>query len=336
VDHDFDGVDINQKIALIFQKLPDWERLDKSSPWWLDRGPGALGRGAVGVIGIEFKDEPIILSQYERNIHPAVLITKSVAEDLLNGSGHSLRDIKQRIDSLRKPFSFPLNKIIEMKVIGQYDRVPTMNVVALLEGSDSLLKNEYVVIGAHLDGQGFPSSDIFLPGANDNASGSAVVLEIARTFVRGKVQPKRSVVFVLFTGEEELSIGSRRFVEDPPIPLNRITSMIEFDCVGYGDSISIRKSAPKLWELTYMEDSIYTRMMSKIINRGPGADAAQFEEKGIPSVYFTTKNSSVHIHSTADLPDTFNQSLFEKITRLAYLTAFQVANGNYDREVVKK
>ena len=89
----------------------------------------------------------------------------------------------------------------------------TMNVVGMIEGSDPVLKNEFIVVGAHLDHVGTQAGLLF-PGAIDNASGAAGVLQIAKAFVKKGIKPKHSVIFVLFAGEEQGLNGSRHFVDN--------------------------------------------------------------------------------------------------------------------------
>jgi hypothetical protein len=110
------------------------------------------------------------------------------------------------------------------------------------------------------------------------------------------------------------------------------------DCVGYGDSIQVGngKSAPHLWNIAKEKDSIYTKMMVKNTWSGGGADATSFHQKGVPCAYFVTTNSYEHLHYITDTPETLNKSLFEKITKLVYLTAYDIANGNYEREIIIK
>ena len=88
-----------------------------------------------------------------------------------------------------------------------------MNVVGFLQGRDPELNQECVVLGAHLDHLGKIGRMIF-PGANDNASGVAVVLEVAEAFVESQIRPRRSVVFIAFTGEEIGLVGARHFIEN--------------------------------------------------------------------------------------------------------------------------
>jgi Zn-dependent M28 family amino/carboxypeptidase len=262
-----------------------------------------------------------------------------VVDEILAGSGFTLKDLQSKIDSSKQPFVVQTASIIEMEVHSKYTKEqPTMNIVGKLDGSDPTLKNEYVVVGAHLDHVGEQAGEIYAPGANDNASGSAAVLEIARAFVKSNIKLKRSIIFVLFASEELGLIGSKYFVDHSPVPLEKITAMINLDCIGYGDSIQIGngKSLPNLWKIARHQDSLFTKMMVEATWNGGGADAGPFHDKNIPAAYFVSTNSYAHLHYMTDTPETLNKSLFEKITKLAYLTAYQVATGRYEKEVVIK
>ena len=195
------------------------------------------------------------------------------------------------------------------------------------------LKNEYIIIGAHLDHVGSQAGLLF-PGANDNASGSAGVLEIAKAFVKGGIEPKRSVVFVLFASEEQGLNGAKHFVENWKHGYDKITAMINMDCIGFGDSIQVGngKSTPVLWEIANQIDKTSLNSMVERTWSGGGADATPFHEKGIPCLYFVTTNSYDHLHLPSDTFDTLNLALFEKVVKLAHLTALEIAYGNYERE----
>jgi Zn-dependent M28 family amino/carboxypeptidase len=156
--------------------------------------------------------------------------------------------------------------------------------------------------------------------------------------VKSGIKLKRSIIFILFASEELGLVGASHFVDRSTVPLEKITAMINLDCVGYGDSIQIGngKSSPKLWNIARQLDSLNTKMMVQATWNGGGADAGPFHDKGIPAAYFVTTNSYAHLHYMTDTPETLNKSLFEKITKLAYLTAFEVANGDYNREEIIK
>ncbi|MCX8011354.1 MAG: M20/M25/M40 family metallo-hydrolase, partial [Ignavibacteria bacterium] len=270
---------------------------------------------------------------------PQLHIDIDVANELLHFNKITLQEIQRRIDSTKSPFSFRLGSKVKFEVNAKYYKEKqTMNVVGMIEGSDKKLKDEYLVIGAHLDHVGSQANEIYAPGANDNASGSSAVLEIAEAFIKSGVKPKRSIIFVLFASEELGLFGSRHFVSNPPVPLEKIVAMINLDCVGFGDSIQVGngKSAPILWQIAKSLDSVHTKQMVPNTWSGGGADASPFHDKGIPSLYFVTTNSYAHLHYTTDTPETLNQTLFENITKLAFLTASYIANGEYQRESVLK
>ena len=348
---DYAGIDVKGKIVLVFKPNPKWRMNDSSnwgSPYPREKARTAARHGAVGLLIVSLPNDPnpqkTILSvldgsgKQDENF-PQVHIDIPVANDFLFGSGYNLKDLQTKIDSIKKPVSFKLNSAVEISVQAQYTKQqPTMNVVGLLEGTDPGMKNEYLVVGAHLDHVGSQAGEIFAPGANDNASGSAAVLEIANAFLNGKVKTKRSVIFILFASEELGLIGALHFVNHSPVALEKIVGMINLDCVGSGDSIQVGngKSSPILWNIAHQKDSSYTKMMVETTWKGGGADAGPFHDKKIPAIYFVTTNGYAHLHYMTDTPETLNKSLFEKITKLAYLTAFEVANGDYNREEVVK
>jgi hypothetical protein len=347
--NDYAGVDVKGKIILVFKPNPKWKISDSSnwgSAYPRDKAKTAAQHGAVGLLIVSPPNDPnpqktilsVLDGKGEQNEKfPQMHIDIPVANELLQGIGYTLSDLQTKIDSFKTPFSHPMKSTVEIEVHAKYIKEqPTMNVVGLLEGTE--LKNEYLVVGAHLDHVGSQAGEIFAPGANDNASGSAAVLEMARAFMKNGIKPKRSIIFILFASEELGLIGSSYFVNHSPVPIEQITAMINLDCVGYGDSIQVGngKSSPNLWAIAHKLDSLNTKMMVEATWNGGGADAGPFHDKKNPAAYFVTTNSYAHLHYITDLPETLNKSLFEKITKIAYLTAFEVANGGYNREEVIK
>jgi len=347
---EYAGIDVKGKIVIAFKYNPKWRIEDKyhlGDPSLREKISNAYEHGAVVIMFVSFpndaKPQGPILSILDgegkqNESFPSMHIDIPVADEFLVGSGYTLKDLQTKIDSTRKPFSIPLTTTAEILATAKYyEEMETMNVVGLLEGSDPKLKDEYLVIGAHLDHVGSQAGEIYAPGANDNASGSAAVLEMAKTFINSKIKPKRSIIFVLFASEEIGLEGAKHFADNSPVPVEKITAMINLDCVGYGDSIQVGngKSAPNLWQIAKTNDSLYTKQMTTNTWLGGGADATPFHQKGIPCAYFVTTNSYEHLHSITDTYDTLNKDLYEKITRLAYLTAADVANGNYISEKIK-
>lgn len=349
---DYDRINVKDKIVMVFKQNPDWKINDQ--PWGKEnpreKSIVANNHGARGILFVsrpnDEKPQPLIGSvlhgegdQLEK--FPQVHISVEAANKLLEGSQYSVSECQTKIDKEKLPFSFVTNNKAEVLVKANYNKYArTMNVVGMIEGNDSLLKDEYLIVGAHLDHVGSQVGLLF-PGANDNASGSAAVLEIAKAFVRHDVKPKRSVVFVLFAGEEQGLLGSKHFVENlklsagiPGIDSNKIVAMLNLDCIGYGDSIQVGngKSSPELWKIADTIDEENSNLMVSDTWKGGGADLTAFHEKGIPGLYFVSKYSYDHLHLPTDTPETLNPNLYESIVKLAYLTAREIADGNYTRE----
>jgi len=341
--NDYENVDVKGKIVLMFKQVPDWKIENQNWNASLRfREKIASEKGALAILFVSKPNDanpqkPIgsVLDgegNYISNF-PMLQIDIDVANELLKNSPYTLKELQTSIDSLKQPMAFDLKTDVELNINAKFEKGRnTMNVVGMLEGEE----DDYIVVGAHLDHVGSQADEIYFPGANDNASGSSAVLEIARAFVQSKIKPKRSIVFILFSNEESGLNGATYFTEHPPVPLEKITAMINLDCIGFGDSIHIGngKSAPLLWNITRILDSLFTKQMVMNTWNGGGADATPFHQKGIPCLYFVTTNSYKHLHLPSDLPETLNQNLFEKVVRLAYITVLNLSDGEYKREVV--
>ena len=346
---DYEGVNVKNKIVMVFKQNPKWKKNNKDwgSNYPREKSLVAKKYGARGILFVSLpndeKPQPLIGSVLhgdgEQPIDfPQLQISQNVADELLSRTGFSINDFQAKIDRKKRPVSTTLVTKVNIEANAKYQKAArTMNVVGMIEGSDPKLKDQFVIIGAHLDHVGSQAGLLF-PGANDNASGSAGVLEIAKAFSRGGVKPKRSVIFVLFAGEEQGLNGSKYFVNNWESGYNKITAMINLDCVGYGDSVQVGngKSAPTLWKIAkQLDDSSFNLMVNRTWNGG-GADVSPFYEKGIPCLYFVTTNSYTHLHLPSDKVETLNSTLFERVVKLAYLTALEVSSGNYNREEIVK
>lgn len=344
---DYAGINVKNKIVIVFKQNPKWKIDDRDwgTNYPREKSLAAKKHGAKGILFISLpndeKPQPLIGSvmhgEGEQPIDfPQLHISLEAANRLLSRTCITISECQTRIDKKKKPLSINLFTKAVVEVNAKYEKnAGTMNVVGMIEGSDPKLKNEFVIIGAHLDHVGSQAGLLF-PGANDNASGSAAVLEIAKAFVKGGLKPKRSVIFVLFASEEQGLNGAKHFVDSWNKDYNKITAMLNLDCVGYGDSIQVGngKSSPNLWEITNQIDKKSFRYMVDKTWSGGGADATPFYEKGIPCLYFVTTNSYDHLHLPSDKVETLNPELYETLVKLAYLTARKVADGSYNREKI--
>lgn len=337
---DYEGVDVKGKIALVFKYNPRWyvkgKAFTNGNP--REKAIVAAKHGAKGILFVSFPNDaepqkPIgsmIAGAGEQMINfPEVHIELYMADELFEGSGHTLKEMQTKIDTEKKPFSVALNNKVDMEVHTKYVKEKeVVNIAGILEGHDPVQKDEYIIVGAHLDHVGSQAGKIYFPGANDNASGSAVVLQIAREFVNQKVEQKRTIVFVLFASEEQGLNGATYFANNLPFPKEKVKAMINMDCIGVGDSIQIGggKSNPELWKTIKEIDEKNEKMMTKTTWAGGGADAEPFFKIGIPTAYFVTTNSYKHLHMISDTPETLNVKLYVDIARLALKTVYTLSN----------
>ena len=193
---------------------------------------------------------------------------------------------------------------------GLPSELPSQNVVALLRGSDPTLASEYVIVGAHFDHLGRSgasaldpdSSEAIRNGADDNASGTAAVMELARLV--SQRPPRRSVIFVTFSGEELGLLGSQRFVEHSPVPVDRVVAMLNFDMVGrLREDKLIVYGVETATEMRGIVDSAAagTGLVVRGVGDGFGpSDHSSFYAKGIPVLHFFTDLHEDYHRATDD------------------------------------
>jgi hypothetical protein len=192
---------------------------------------------------------------------------------------------------------------------GRPSSLPTQNVIAIIPGTDPRLRQQYVVIGAHFDHLGrSPDNaidrdlgDVIRNGADDNASGTAAVLELARLLSRSPT--KRSIILANFSGEELGLFGSQFMVDNSPVPLDSVTAMLNFDMVGRlrGDTLIVYgvSTATDMME-TVQRANVAPPLVIRPVGDGAGpSDQTSFYLKGIPVLHFFT-NTHEDYHRASD------------------------------------
>ena len=167
-----------------------------------------------------------------------VQVKNQIADDWFKAAGKSLADVQLQIDHSTKPQSFTFPDLLHVSVSVDIEttRATVNNVLAYLPGKT----DEYVIIGAHYDHLGYGNADSLAPsqigqihpGADDNASGTAGVLELARLFAPMKGQLPRGILFVSFAGEELGLLGSAHWVQHPTLPVEKAVAMLNMDMIG--------------------------------------------------------------------------------------------------------
>lgn len=288
------------------------------------------GAKALIVIAREtnFKDDRLTRLVYDNTSGdaglPVIVLSRAAAYRVLTPSGTSLSQLEQTPSETK---ALTAQASLSTDVVRS--EVPAYNVIGMLEGSDPVLKKEYVVLGAHYDhlgrgGEGSGSlaqrpGDIHY-GADDNASGTAGVLELARVLSAQKPRPKRTIIFMAFGGEEEGLLGSNYYVNNPLVPLANTVAMINMDMIGrmkdrrlvvggVGTATEWREiiaaDTEKLFQLTLNEDGF-----------GP-SDHASFYIKQIPVLFFWTGTHNDYHKPT----DTFEKINYEDEAGILRLVA---------------
>ncbi|HET9505873.1 MAG TPA: VanZ family protein [Hymenobacter sp.] len=200
--------------------------------------------------------------------------------------------------------AFP-NETVDIQLDAQLLRnYQTQNLAAVVRGK--IQPDSFLVVSAHYDHLGMMGRATYFPGANDNASGVALLLELAAHYARPENQPACSVVFLLFGAEEAGLVGSRYFVAHPLVPLPRIKFLVNLDLLGTGEEgatvVNGRVFAPAYQRLTALNDAHH--YLSRLTARGRAAnsDHFPFSEAGVPAFFLYTRGGSTAYHDVNDQP----------------------------------
>ncbi len=288
---------------------------------------------------------PITLLDEEKNKIPVIHVGEEVIK-LLFGSVNNLRTIQQEIDKNVKPNSFELEGYnVSIKTSTEIEKAPAKNVVGYVEGSDPVLKNELIVVGAHYDHVGSkkkekPSEDVIFNGADDNASGTVAVISLAKAFGTLEAKPKRSILFICFTGEELGLLGSSAYANNPLFPLEKTVAMVNYDMIGRNtiDSLYIvgGTRSPDLKEIAIEEnEKVGFKLGYEYENFIGRSDQASFLNKKIPILYLTSGEHPDY-HKVTDEVWLINPEKIEKISQLSFYIINRIANESRYYKVIPK
>ena len=352
---DYAGIDAKGKIVVVlryepppkdgnspFRKLPD----ASIHATLRAKANNARAHGAVGMILVDLSQnadkKAELLSTRNSlwrggNTVVAAQVTRQAIEPWLDSKGVSLSALKEKIDRAEKPASMLVpNATVKLQVSLQEDRQRTENVVAILNGADPSLTGENIVIGAHYDhlGLGYfgarerQSEGRIHPGADDNASGTAVLLDLARRMSQLPAKPARTVVFVAFSGEELGLYGSRSFVQRAPF-IKSTKAMINLDMVGRlrENRVTVfgTRSSPGFSKMVL--DG--ARQLGLEVQESDGvghSDHMSFYNRKIPVLHFFTGTHGDY-HRPSDTWDKINIEGTAKVSDLVLISALEIADA---------
>lgn len=347
----YENIEVAGKWAMVLQGDPE---LDDPESIFIEHSTerikalNAKDYGAAGIIMVtphemEGKDK-LLDMYYDKTASdagiPVINITREVADKMLAAGNKTVKELEQKLNKTRKPHTFELPVDLTASTHVKLEKATTQNVVGILHGQDELLRDQYVIIGAHYDhlGMGGPGSGSRMPdtiaphyGADDNASGVATVLELARQFTAGTDEIGRSLVFIAFGSEEMGLLGSKFFVNSGLVEKDQINAMMNFDMVGRLKkddrtlTVGGTGTADKISELLdeYAREFTFTVEKSKE-GYGP-SDHAAFYAENIPVIFLTTGPHSDY-HTPKDKASRLDYASQERITEFAYKILTKLCN----------
>ncbi len=286
-----------------------------------------------------------------------MIMSPQMAAALFQGEEHTAAEVFDAANagSPLPPFALKADKRVNLNIVARPETVYTQNVVAVYEGSDPVLKNEYVAVGAHYDhvGIGAPvNGDSIYNGADDDGSGTTAILAMAEALARTTPRPKRSVLFVWHCGEEKGLWGSKYFTRFPTVPLASVVAQLNIDMIGRskkeGDTnpanrnltganeiyvIGSKMMSTELGELSERVNSSYLNVSLNYKYDDPAdperfffrSDHYNYAQKGIPIIFYF---DGVHedYHRPGDEADKIDYQKMERVTRTVYMTLWEIAN----------
>jgi hypothetical protein len=260
---------------------------------------------------------------------PGFWLAPATAETILRPTGRTMRSFQESLDKALAARSVETGATITIEVKRRRFDASASNVLAWWTGSDPELSKETIVLGAHHDHFGIQGGLLF-PGADDNASGTAALLEIARVLSATGIRPKRSILFVSFAGEEQGLLGSQFYVSNPPRPLNTVKAMVNIDHAGVGNGkITVGLSRLEKPVAQTAAEKIGMGDRLELFGLFPGGDHVPFAEAGIPTATIVTSGSHPDFHRPTDRPEKIDPELLAAVTRYTMSLVWSLANENF-------
>lgn len=339
-------VDVRGKVLIIIerdfglksQSAISTKQLEKLSR--LIKNLSTKGPSGIIVITSDYidkKSDDILIEHFKGKYYfnsglPVINIKRTIIKCIMAEMGYDLDKIQHEMELTKVPHCIDItNTYIEFEDKVDRNYIPTANVVGFIEGSDTLLKKEVIVIGAHYDhvgDQGRKEGICF--GADDNASGTSGVLEIAQKLCSTKEILKRSVMVILFGAEEGGLNGSEFFTQSDEFEKHNIIAMINLDMIGRlrDNSVTVYGSEKH----TFLNDRLfsfnekYNLGLDFTAEQKGRSDQKSFMNTGIPILAFFT-NLHEDYHTPNDIPSRINYEGAEKITNLVYEIVFDLSTS---------
>ena len=347
--NDYINVNVNKKWVLMFLNGPDGN--SPHSPYGYhkklyNKVITARDHGAGGILLLERTEkenklQPLVYRQSASSAGlPIIQITHEIANDILKNNERKISDLRSIIDKKLSSISFELERRVSASVNLKFEKETATNIIGFIEGSDPILKNEYIVIGAHYDHLGYgghrsgslnPDSLQIHNGADDNASGTAGVLELSHKLMMNKRSLGRSIITICFDAEEKGLLGSKFYTQNPTKNLEQTTLMINMDMIGRLDEKAVTVGGiGSAKDLSDIVENVQNKHSLKIEKNMSGmdfgrSDHASFYKENIPALFFFT-GAHQDYHKPTDDWDKIDYQGEKDILNFLYDLIIQLSN----------
>ena len=333
---DYAGVDVNNCVVLFLRGKPEHYKHPVSHG---DKVRIARERGAIGYLtatgpvlnsyevrrGVTGKPSAFYGQLPPAQALPGAWISTDIAQELLAGrkkdAPDRLRLLQEQLNKTPSSQATPTDQFVSLHWKTITEDGVLANVVGMLPGTGP----ETIIIGAHRDHFGRPGGILF-PGADDNASGTAVILEVARVLGKVEAQPKRTILFVSFSGEERDMLGSHLYTSRPVVPLESTKAMINIDHAGVGNG-RLTVGVTGIKKDLALEAGQSAGVTEKLDLYGffPGGDHVPFKEAGVPTVTVVSGGVHPHFHQPSDTTDTIDPKILKMAAQFFLALTWQLA-----------
>ena len=376
---DFDHIDLQGKIAVVLRGKPIDFPSEEGSHYSRTATKAMVDRGAIGVISVstpqmekiwafdrgkEYIDKPRINWLKENGetgkgypeIMGSAMLSVEAGKKLFDLANMDLMKIIKQTEKGKQPKAQEMNLTARITYQSTHSQISSPNVIGILEGSDPVLKNEYVLLSAHTDHIGVSThielGDKINNGAMDNAAGVTTLLEMAHQITEQDERPKRSILFAMVTAEEKGLLGSDYYAHNPTVPIESIVANVNLDMPvltnAFDQLIGFGAQHSSLWGV--IEKAVQKNEMTLIPDPMPEqgifvrSDQYSFVKKGIPAVFLVTADNAdmvfeehevssqefrmLHYHKPSDQLDLpINYDVAAKFVAINRAIATEVANA---------
>jgi len=337
---DYKNIDVKGKVVLIVGGSPQnkscnlSEKDDRNHKYKIACDKGAAGILIWNAPGTRVIKGAAIREEYYNKNVPGAYVLDWVVRELFKGTGKSFDEINNKLKFETCSFNFNKKVVFNVKM-KEIKNGFGENVIGLLEGKTK--KDEYIIFGAHMDHLGKAANNYVYYGADDNGSGTALIMELARVLSKHK-DLKRNVLFIGFGAEEQGLIGSNYFVNYPTVSKEKIAMLFNFDMVGVGDGsigISGVETLRKYWEEFYNTLSSEDKSKIRTGRTGiGGTDHTGFKLGGIPALSSASNGMHKFYHVPDDTYDYVDPKVFHSVGGIVEKFALFIIN--YEGNIIHK